>query len=305
MTSIGPWDAAVATCKAATYATTLSASGGMFFLALSHDLIEPETAGRIGRLILALSIAAVLASAAKILATAASMSGDLAGLVDSDLIRLVLQTGEGRASLGRSIGLLIMCGSLTMRPTARLPALIGAVAAATSFAWVGHVHALAPGLVAAWLPPLVLAMHLLGAAFWLGALVPLLMVAGDDRAPGLGPAVALRGAVVARFGTAASWVVAGLVAAGVALLFLLLHAASDLWSSTYGRSILAKIALVGCLLGLAAFNHFRLTPRLIAQDAAAWGTFKASLWMEISVAGTILLVTAALTTLTGPGLDPS
>jgi putative copper resistance protein D len=121
---------------------------------------------------------------------------------------------------------------------------IGALAAATSFAWIGHVHALhAPVL-----PSALIGIHLLGAGFWVGALGPLYLIAGDDV-----PRQTARAAE--RFGRAALVVVGVMLVAGVVLLTLLLPSFSALWNLPYGRLILGKTGLVAALLALAAFNH--------------------------------------------------
>jgi putative copper resistance protein D len=303
VTAIGPWDAALVLAKAVTYGATLGASGGVMFLTYSGALIGTSHRARLRRLMRILLIVAAAASVAKVAVTAASMSGDMAGLVDVALNRMVLQAGEGHACLVRLIGLLLMGGALQgCRPIA-LPALSGALAAATSFAWVGHVHALASGsggnlvgaagAAAAWLPMLVLGVHLSAAAFWLGALVPLFMIAREAE-------IGRVAAVAARFGAAALYVVAALLAAGVCLLALLLHNAAELWGSDYGRFILVKLLLVAGLLALAAQNHARLTPRLFASDGNALRALQRSIGLEILLAAAVLLVTAALTTVTGP-----
>jgi copper resistance protein D len=298
MMIVGIWDAAVVTARAATYAATLAASGGVFFLIYSHALLDSSCAGRIRRLIRVLVLVAVLAGGTMILATGASMSGDAGGLADVGLARMILQAGEGRASLARLTGLILIGASLTARRPPAAVALLGSVAAATSFAWVGHVHSLVV-LRGAWLPGLAIAVHLLGVAFWLGALMPLLIAAGDaDRSR-----VA---ATVGRFGSAALAVVGVALTAGVVMLCLLLRNVSELWIDDYGRLVLTKILLVSGLLALAAFNHLRLTPRLFAYDDGALRALKRSIMAELAVAGSVLLVTAAMTTLTGPpALDMS
>jgi len=298
MMTVGIWDAAVVTAKAVTYAATLAASGGVFFLIYSHALLDRSCAGRIRRLIRVLVLVAVLAGGAMILATGASMSGDAGGLADVGLARMILQAGEGRASLARLTGLILIGAGLTARRPPAAVALLGSVAAATSFAWVGHVHSLVD-LRGAWLPVLAIAVHLLGVAFWLGALIPLLIAAGDaDRSR-----VA---ATVGRFGTAALAVVGVTLTAGVVMLCLLLRDVSELWIDDYGRLVLTKTLLVSWLLALAAFNHLRLTPRLFAYDEGALRALKRSITAELAVAGCVLVVTAAMTTITGPSaLDMS
>jgi len=298
MMTLGIWDAAVVTAKAATYAATLAASGGAFFLIYSHALLDGTCAGRIRRLIRVLVFIAAFAGGAMILAAAASMSGDAGGLADPGLARMILQAGEGRASLVRLIGLILIGGSLSGRRSPAAMTLLGSVAAATSFAWVGHVHALS-ALRGVWLPALVIVVHLLGVAFWLGALIPLLMVARHADMSRIA-------ATSRRFGTAALFVVGGLLAAGGGLLCLLLSDVGELWTDDYGRLALTKVLLVSCLLALAALNHLRLTPRLFAYDTGALRALKRSILAELAMAGCVLVVTAAMTSLAGPpALDMS
>jgi putative copper resistance protein D len=292
MMTIGIWDAAVVAAKAATYAATLAASGGVFFLVYSRALLDGFCAGRIRRLIRVLVFIAALAGGAMILTAAASMSGDAGGLADVGLARMILQAGEGRASLVRLIGLILIGGSLAGRRSPAAVTLLGSVAAATSFAWVGHVHSLS-ALRGAWLPALAIVLHLLGVAFWLGALIPLLMVARDADMSRIA-------ATARRFGTAALFVVGALLAAGAGLLCLLLRDVGELWTDDYGRLALIKVLLVSCLLALAALNHLRLTPRLFAYDVNALRALKRSIMAELAVAGCVLVATAAMTTLAGP-----
>ena len=108
------------------------------------------------------------------------------------------------------------------------------------------------------------------------------------------------GAVAARFGRIAVAVVAALLAAGATVLWILLGSFSELWTSGYGCLACVKIAFVACLLALAAWNKLRLVPRIVAGDALAVRSLRRSIGAEMVVAGLILLITAALTTLAGP-----
>jgi putative copper export protein len=98
-------------------------------------------------------------------------------------------------------------------------------------------------------------------------------------------------------------VVSLLVLAGTVLLAALLGGASELWRSDYGRIACLKLALVGCLLALAALNKLRLTPRLIGAAngrGVAAHALRRSIAAEMVLAAAVFLVTAALTTLSGP-----
>ena len=285
---VGIWDGAAVLVKAALYAGTLGAAGGIFFLAYSRSLLEPADRLAIARPLRMLIVVAIAASAMRILLTAASMSEDAAGMLDARLLALVWHGGEGRAAAMRTAGLLLAIPALARDARGRRLAVAGAAVAAASFAWVGHAHGAAGALT-----PFLLAVHVLAAAFWLGALGPLAIQA-RRRAP------LELGAIAERFGRIAVVLVGVLLAAGAAVLWHLLGSVSELWTSAYGRIACAKIALVGCLLGLAAWNKLRLVPRIGAGDRLAVRGLRRSLTAEMLVAGLILLLTAALTTLVGP-----
>jgi putative copper export protein len=278
----------VVLAKALTYGGTLGAAGGVAFLAYSQGLLGTRDQRRIRRLIGVLLVVAVIGTAATIGALANSMSGDARGMFEPDLLSLTLSSGEGEACAVRLAGVLLMVTAFVGRPSLVL-ACLGAVAAATSFAWIGHVHALTVRV----LPLALIGMHLVGAAFWIGALGPLYLLAGGGDLPRIAR-------TTERFGTIALAVVGVMLLAGGVLLVLLLPSVSALWSEAYGRLFLGKMALVSILLAFAAFNHWRLTPRLVAQDERAARSLRRSIGAELTLAVIVLVVTATLTTVTGP-----
>jgi putative copper resistance protein D len=286
--NLGIWDGAALLVKAALYAATLGAAGGVFFLAYTRSLLEPEDRLAIARPLGMLVAVAIAASAARVLLTAASMASDAAGMLDTRLLAMVWHGGEGRAAALRAGGLLLAMPALARGGRAGWLAIAGAVLAATSFAWVGHAHAATQAAA-----PLLVGVHVLAVAFWLGALGPLAIEA-RRRAP------RELGAVAARFGRLAMAVVAALLAAGAAVLWMLLGGLAELWTSGYGCLACVKIAFVACLLALAAWNKLRLVPRIVAGDPLAVRSLRRAIRAEMLVAGLILLITAALTTLTGP-----
>ena len=298
------WDLSAVLVKAVLYAATLGAAGGVYFLAYSGSLLERGDRLAIARLLMILAVAAIAASAARVLITAGSMGDDAAGMLDPRLLTLVGRGGEGRATAIRVGALLLLFPALARHGKPGWLAISGALAAATSFAWVGHTHAAAPAgaasaAVASAAAPWLMSVHLLAAAFWLGALSPLWIQArrGEMRQVG---------ALATRFGRLAIAAVAVLLAAGTGVLWILLGRMSELWTSAYGRLLCTKIALVACLLALAALNKLRMVPRIIAGEAAVVRRLRESIGAEIIVAMLILLVTAALTTLAaGPPGDGS
>ena len=274
--------------KAALYAATFAAAGGAFFLCYSGGLLETHERRAIGRRIEICVMAALALSALRILVTAGSLSGDASGMFNPKLLHMVWHSGEDSAVITRIAGLLLAVrAALPSRPSVAAAA-VGGACAAMSFAWVGHAHATGdPWVVAC------IALHVVCAAFWIGALGPLAFLArsADPRRSG---------AAARRFGTAAVAAVGALVLAGVLALVRFLGHASALWDSPYGWAICVKLAFVAGLLSLAAFNKMRLTPRLSAGDTGAARILLRSIHAEMVLAVLVLLVTATITTLIGP-----
>ncbi len=160
--------------------------------------------------------------------------------------------------------------------------------AAISFAFAGHAWAARNhGLSIA-----LLCVHLVGVAFWVGALMPLLLVGLDGDRGTLAD-------VARRFGNIAVYGVAVLLFAGALLLSTLLSHVTQLWTTGYGRLVCAKLAVVGALLCAAAWNKLRLTPRLQCHDGPASVDLLRSIRFEMLLAALILGITAALTSLMG------
>jgi putative copper resistance protein D len=286
---LGGWDAAAVCAKAVTYAATFGAAGAIFFLIYAGSLLQQPQLARIRRLIGILLVAAALASCARILLSAAAMSGEAAGMLDTGFARMILGAGEGRALAVRFAGLSLAALALLPRPSLRTPAFIGAALATISFAFVGHMQRLLPNLV----PCLLLCIHLLCAAFWLGALAPLWIAARDGSCSQLA-------ALASRFGKIALGAVLLLLCAGASLLWTLIGSAAPFWSSGYGRMMAVKLLFVAALLSVAAVNKLYLTPRLLNGHARAVTHFKRNVQVEVIIGALVLLITATFTTVAGP-----
>jgi copper transport protein len=116
-------------------------------------------------------------------------------------------------------------------------------------------HALDPGR--SWIEVPLDLLHVLAAALWIGGLFALALVAPRDGAsPEVLAAAARRFSKLAL----ASVLVLALTGAGRALAEL--SAVSQLWTTSYGRAILAKTGLFAVLLGLGAISRSRIASGL-------------------------------------------
>ena len=255
------------------YGSLLLAAG----LALFRALIEtpPDLTPRLERAMVRLALAG-LASGVLLLA---AEGGALLGGPPGSL----LSARAWQLALGSSVVWTIAAGGLGLVPLIlahRRPAqLAGALLVALSFALSGHAATAGPR----WLTAPLLTLHALGAAFWIGALWPLLMLL---RCPGAR-------APVQAFSTLALAAVACLILAGSALAVLQLGSVSALLTTDYGRRLLAKLVLVAALLALAAFNRLVLTPALGHSERAA-RRLRLTIGIDLALAAGIVVLTASL-----------
>jgi len=112
-------------------------------------------------------------------------------------------------------------------------------------------HALDPGR--SWLEIPLDMLHVLAAAVWIGGLVALALVVPREGAP-----AEVRAAAARRFSRLALASVVVLAATGVGRALAELSAVSQLWSTGYGRAIIAKTGLFAVLLGLGAQSRSRV-----------------------------------------------
>jgi len=192
----------------------------------------------------------------------------------------LLQTADfaGAHSLGETISALPLVAGQTRFGTlflARMAALLLAVlllmagrallAACIAFggvaaeAWLGHGGAMSGAVGAALL--VVSVLHLSAAAAWLGALPAFYLAA--RRLPG--PALQR---LAQNFSPLGSTCVGTLLVTAMFQFILFITAPPALFTTAYGAVALAKLTLFAGLTALAAFNRFRLTPRLPATRQA-------------------------------------
>ena len=213
------------------------------------------------------------------------------------------ETTFGRAAGAR---LLLFLLSLAISGRAGTKALattaLAGAAITASFAWTGHGGMGEDGAGLIHLGADIL--HLLAAAVWIGALLPLAILALEARAHG-GRSLQALGRGLKRFSGLGPAIVAVLVATGLANSYLLVgpsHVIS-LANNPYGRALLVKLVLFALMLGLAAANRFLFTPRLASEPKARTlplGGLTMSVLIETLLALAVLIAVSQLGALEPP-----
>ncbi|MCP8937349.1 copper resistance protein CopC/CopD [Alsobacter sp. SYSU M60028] len=154
----------------------------------------------------------------------------------------------------------------------RVLTLLSMVALGVAFCLSGHA-ASAPH---AWLVQPAMFVHVTCLAFWIGAFAPLVaLIRGGGAAATV---------VVNRFSKAILPVFIALSAAGCALALLELSAVRDLWTTSYGVLLLAKLAAVLAITALATLNRLVFTPRMALSSPGVRRSFANSIRGEVVLA---------------------
>ena len=221
-------------------------------------------------------------------AAAGNMAGDLAGMGDPLLIALVLETPAGAAAVMAAAGfLLILVVELAVKDPSHPLRITGPGIVILSMLLAGHVTT--GGLQAG----ILLAVHLAGLGFWLGALLPLRAMCRDPQRFGGQAALADLADV---FGRRAIWIVPVLLIAGTLNAVMLVGSVAALATTPYGQVLMVKVGLVSGLLGLAALNKVLFVPALRSGEAAALSRLRRSIDWELAGVAAVLLATSLMTT---------
>jgi copper resistance protein D len=277
----------------------VSGSIGAAFLLLLPALAQPQSDSLafrlwLKRLLLGWSATGmVLALLYLPLQAGALAETGMAGMADRLMLQMVWQSAM------RTQLLLWLCGFATLWLWARRVKHSGnAVAAAVnialvsiaalllaaSFSQTGHVASLA-GL---W--PLLLTLHVLAIAAWVGSLLPLW-----QSCYRLAPDRLL--ALMQQFGQVALYLLVLLIGCGVLILLQLLDPFSQLFVTDYGRLLLFKLMLVAAMLLLAALHKFNLVKALAQHHNSR--LLARSIFIEMLLALLVLATSSSFTTVVG------
>jgi putative copper resistance protein D len=285
---IDGWAIAAIIAKAVGYGAALLAMGGPLFVLVfrssSNDV--RQLAWKVA-VIAALIGLAVLALRFGIRAARISGMG-LSGAVDPMMLGFVWDSPLGAAAIWRGAGELLVVALLIRGIVGLSAGLIGALLIAVSYTFVGHSLG-----DPRWLLASLLTLHLLAAAFWIGALLPLRHAVGQPEGARL----------LHRFGNVASLTVALLVVVGLIFAWLMTGSFSNLLLTAYGWTLLAKLGVVSGLMALAALNKWRFVPALASGTPVAVRHLRRSIQIEAIAVLLILMATATLTSITTPPVN--
>lgn len=277
------WGIAAILAKLMLYIGVVGSVGLVIIRAVFADLVSPLWDGMRVQAVL-LAALALAASVVGFMLRGAALTGGADGMTDPEMLGLLWQTPVGDVLVYRVTGAVLIIIGLFTPLVGQWIALAGGLIALWSFAQIGHVPELEqPGV------RLLLLLHLLGIAFWIGVLGPLRTL--SQQAEHLASAATLGH----RFGQAASVIVPVLILAGLLMAWLLLGDLSALVATGYGQTLLIKLLLVGAILSLAAANKLRFVPSMQAGDENASRHLARSIEIETAVILVALAVTAMLT----------
>ena len=288
------------TARWAQFVSAMILLGGSLF----RFYAEPSEVGADGervtetmRYVAVIAAFAVAASAlAWVAASIVDIAGDVGSLFDAEtLSQYFFETSFGpvwliRIVVATALPIIVLITRRRLFAQNWSTALVALLAAAllVSQAWIGHPASLP--VPERWFVIAAYAMHVLAAAVWLGALLPL----------GLLVRQALRDGEAQHLAEFALWRFSpvGMVAVALILTGGIVNALSRALSfdafvaSTWGRIVMLKAAIVFTMIVVAALNRFVLIPRLSSQKKIALPKLARNVAFE-QAAGLLILVAAA------------
>lgn len=265
-------DAAIWTSRLLLYLCLITSTGAALFRISAHGAPPQDWVRRVipvGLILLLISLA---------LHGLDALDVSWGGLAQADTWRAAFNT---RYAVTLGLSALALASAYRALDSQRLWVQRTAAIASTlllgiAFASSGHARTAPPLSLA---HPAV-AVHIIAVTAWLGALIPLtrmLRINADSL-----------NHTLRRFSYWIMPVVALLLLSGVILACLQLNTIDDLWRTSYGRILLAKLTLVALLLGLAALNRYRYTHAVLAGEQTAHQGLRRMIGTELIVAVCIL-----------------
>jgi len=280
--------------RALHFAAVMLLAGSAFYTALLAPGRYRRALGRRLGAMMRGCVWLALVSALLMLATQLTlMSGDWRNLADAEIWRAVLSTRFG-AVWQWEIGLagFTLLASLLRDERQQQAWLIGALLQLACMALTGHA-AMREGLAGA-LQQANHALHLIGAAFWAGGLLPLLILMREARQIDR-RSDAIR--AMMRFSRYGHLAVAVTLCTGVVNGLLIAGWPGEWNGSLYSELLVVKAVLVALMVAIALFNRYVLVPRFRLAGKGAQQNFIRMTQLELLLACAVVGLVSVFATL--------
>lgn len=233
----------------------------------------------------ALTGAALAVFAVARLGILVAQMGDGVYFLDPELVPLAWMA-LGDSTLAVLAGAVVSIAAVWFR--SKIIAGLGAAALSFGFGLTGHAQGLAdPGLA-----PAMVTAHVLIAGFWVAAPVTLYPVAVIDNARLV--------ARLQRFSGAAVAAIPIMIALGIWLAWILTGGPEQLFGTTYGLLLLAKLGAAIVAVGLGALNKQVITDRVNADPPIGRKWLRIALLCEATLFAAAIIAVSAATTIGAP-----
>jgi putative copper export protein len=232
-------------------------------MAVATTVLTPLRAA-LWRLLGGCLIALTVSSAGEVLGRTLTMSGLPLAMLGRTLPTVLLRTHYGRVWFVRLGALaLLWVGWGVGRRRLYVPAMPALMLAGGSLLALSRSLS---GHAADWgdvtFPVLMDWLHLLAGGLWGGGLLALASAVLPGALRDLAPHRTCLAAIARRFSMLASLALVVVLLTGVANARVQVGTVRALWATSYGRTLLAKLLLVGLVLLLGAVNHYLYVPLL-------------------------------------------
>lgn len=265
-------------------ALVLAAGYALFIAIFGRMAAQPTETAALRYGAIAIALAAGLGLTDFAVSGSAMIGGGWATIVKGMTWRVASESSLGRSALLALFGIFCVGLGLAKRrmgAASRAFLVAGALALAGSTTVTGHAAATSA--------PVMLAMfiHVLLAAFWAGALLPLWISLRDGSAAGTHR-------LIESFSRSAVMAVPLLVIVGGIMGWTHIRSIGALTHSEYGQLLLVKSVAVAFLLVLAAANKFWLTPMLAGDGGTSARRMRIVVGVEILAMVFVLTISATL-----------
>ena len=269
--------------KLTLYMGALFASGIIIYL-IFFETDKARYSFNSSQMIGAFALIGLITAIANYALLSARLVGDIAGTFDSEMLVILWRAPVGTALLLRVTGFAVIIVGLCWRKVSKILMFIGCLVVIGSFTQASHVAD-----IGSILSPILLLVHLIGISMWVGILLPLYKLSANPAQ------ITVAADIAYSFGRFAVFFVPVLLIVGGWLAYQLVGSPTNLFTTSYGQTLIAKVVIVGGLLMLAAANKLKFAPALRAGDSTALQHLRYSVIAEIVLVFFILAVTATLT----------